>query len=166
VNSHLSDDQITEWVLGTSDEAILRHLETCHACSAEAEELQSTICSFHDALHATAERDQRFWGNQQLAFRERVSAKDWYPLHWAWLVAMVMVLITAILLTRTPNAPQNYSNEDADDALLRVIQGDLSREVPQALAPAVLIAEERNEILTKKTTRPTETTLKKRGQMK
>ena len=162
MNSHLSDDQITEWVLGTSDEPVLRHLETCHACSAEAEELRSTISSFHDAVHATAQGDQSFWRNQQLAFRERVSANDWYPLHWAWLVAMVMVLITAIFLTRTPNVPQNYSSEDADDALLKVIQGDLSRGVPQALAPAVLIAQERNEILASKSLRQSETGTRKR----
>jgi len=153
VNSHLSDDQITEWVLGTNDEFVHRHLETCHVCSAEAEELRSAISSFHDAVHAAAERDESFWRNQQLAFRERVSAKDWYPMHWAWLVAMVMVLIMAIFLTRTPNAPQNYSSEDADNALLKAVQGDLSREVPQALAPALLIAQERNEILASKLNR-------------
>lgn len=162
MNSHLSEDQITEWVLGTSDELVLRHLGACHACSVEAEELRSTISSFRDAIHTAAQRDQSFWRNQQLAFRERVSARDWYPLHWAWLVAMVMVLIAAILLTRTPNPPQNYLSEDADNALLKAVQGDLSREVPQALAPAVLIAQERNEFLANEVIRQTETLPKKR----
>lgn len=157
MNSHLNDDQITEWALGTNDEFVHRHLETCHVCSAEAEELRSTISSFHDALHAAAERDQSFWRNQQLAFRERVSAKDWYPMHWAWLLAMVTVLITAVFLARTPNAPQNYTREDADVALLKAVQGDLSREVPQALVPALLIAEERNEILANQVARTTQT---------
>jgi hypothetical protein len=68
-------------------------------------------------------------------------------MHWAWLVAMVMVLITAIFLIRTPKTLRNYPSDAADNALLNEIQGDLSREVPQALAPAVLIAEERNAIL-------------------
>ena len=63
---------------------------------------------------------------------------------------MVMVLIAALFLTRTPNPPQNSATEDADNALLQEVQGDLAREVPRALAPAVLIAEERNAILTKK----------------
>jgi anti-sigma factor RsiW len=150
MDSHLSEDQITEWVLGARDELVLRHLETCHACSAEAQQLRSSISGFRDAIHAAAQGDQSFWRHQQLAFRERVSAKDWYPLHWAWLVAMVMVLISAVFLTRTPNAPQNHSSEDADNALLKAVQGDLGREVPQALAPAVLIAQERNEILASK----------------
>jgi hypothetical protein len=147
VNNHLSEDQITEWALGTCDEFVLRHLQTCRGCSLEAEELRSALSGFRDALQAAAQRDQSFWKNQQVAFRERVSTKDWYPMHWAWLVAMVMVLITAIFLTRTPNTPRNYPSDDADSALLNAVQGDLSREVPQALAPAVLIAEERNAIL-------------------
>jgi hypothetical protein len=166
VNNHLSEDQITEWVLGTSDESVLHHLETCEVCSGEAEELRTAICSFRDSIHATAQRDQGFWRDQQLALRERVSARDWYPLHWAWAVAMVIVLITAIFLARAPHTLQNNASEDADNALLQDVQGDLAREVPQSLSPAVLIAEERNEILTKKIIRPTKTTLKKRRQMK
>jgi hypothetical protein len=162
VNNHLSEDQITEWVLGTRDEFARRHLEACEACSVEAEELRRTISNFRDSVHAVAQRDQSFWRNQQLAIRERLSARDWYPLHWGWAVAMVMVLIAAIFLMRRPNPPQNSPSEDADRALLQEVQGDLGREVPQALAPAVLIAEERNEILTNTVIQPTETTLKKR----
>jgi hypothetical protein len=150
VNNHLSEDQITEWVLGASDEYVLRHLETCDACSVEAEGLRRTIASFRDSIHVTAQRDPSFWRSQQLAIRQQVSARDWYPLHWAWAVAMVMILITAVFLTRRPNTPPNHASEDADNALLQEVQVDLGREVPQALAPAVLIAEERNAILTNK----------------
>jgi len=164
VNNHLSEDQITEWMLGTRDDFVNRHLEICRACSVAAEELQSAISCFRDSIHATAQRDNSFWREQQLAIREHASARDWYPLHWAWVVAMVMVLITAIFLTRPPNPPQNKATEDADKVLLQEVQGDLAREVPEALAPAVLIAEERNEILTNK--EQTKSTLKKRREMK
>ena len=162
MNNHLSEDQMTEWVLGTRDEYVLRHLETCQACSVEVEELRSTISSFRDAIHATAQSDQSFWRDQQLALRERVSERDWYPLHWAWAVVMVIVLITAIFLTRTPNTRQNYASDDADNALLQEVQGDLAREVPEALAPAVLIAQERNEVLTNGVIRHIEAVPKKR----
>ena len=148
MNNHLNEDQITEWVIGTNKEFILRHIEICPVCSAQAGELRSALAGFRNAIHDTAQRDERFWRTQQLAFRERASAREWYPLHWAWVVVMVMVLIAAIFLTRTPNPSRNYPSEDADYALLQAVQGDLGRGVPQALAPAVLIAEERNEILT------------------
>jgi hypothetical protein len=162
VNNHLSEDQITDWMLGARDNFVSRHLETCHACFVAAEELRSTISCFRDSIHATAQRDNSFWREQQLAISEHASARDWYPLHWAWVVAMAMVLITAIFLTRPPNPPQNKATEDADKVLLQEVQRDLGREFPEALAPAVLIAQERNEILSNKVVQQTETTLKKR----
>jgi hypothetical protein len=149
-------------MLGARDDFVSRHLVTCHACSVAAEELRSTISCFRDSIHATAQRDNSFWREQQLAISEHASARDWYPLHWAWVVAMAMVLITAIFLTRPPNPPQNKATEDADKVLLQEVQRDLGREFPEALAPAVLIAQERNEILSNKVVQQTETTLKKR----
>ena len=166
MNNHLTEDQITEWMLGTRDALVSRHLETCDACSVEAEELRRTISSFRDSIRATAQRDNSFWREQQLAISEHASARDWYPLHWAWAVAMLMVLITAIFLTRTPKSFQNDTTGDADRVLLQEVQGDLAREVPEALAPAVLIAEERNEILTNKDAHQTKSTLKKRRETK
>jgi hypothetical protein len=65
---------------------------------------------------------------------------------------------TAISPTRTPNPSQSNATEDPDKVLLQV-QADLEREVPEAVAPAVLIAEERNEILANK--EQTKTTLGK-----
>ena len=126
MNNHLSEDQITEWLLGARDEDARRHLEACGACSLEVEELRRSISGFRDSVHAAAERDQSFWRNQQLAISDRVRAKGWYPLHWAWVAAMVMVLIAAVLLMRSPNPPQNNASEDADKALLQEVQGDLS----------------------------------------
>ena len=166
MNNHLSEDQITEWMLGTRDDFVSRHLATCHACSVAVEKLRSTISCFRDSIHAAAQRDDSYWRKQQHAIREHASARDWYPLHWAWVVAVAMVLITAIFLTRTPNPPQNKATEDADKVLLQEVQRDLAREVPEALAPAVLIAEERNEILTNKDTQQTKSTLKKRREIK
>jgi hypothetical protein len=159
VNNHLSEDQIAEWVLGTRDDFASRHLETCRACSVEVKELRSTISCFRDSIHAAAERDDSYWRKRQHAITEHASARDWYPLHWAWVAAMVMVLVAALFLTRTPSPLQNKATEDADKVLLQEVQGDLAREVPEALAPAVLIAEERNEILTNK--EQTKSTLKK-----
>jgi len=65
---------------------------------------------------------------------------------------------TAISPTRTPSPSQNNATEDPDKVLLQV-QADLEREVPEAVAPAVLIAEERNEILANR--EQTKTTLGK-----
>ena len=160
MNNHLSDDQIAEWALGAKDEIVLRHLETCHECSREAEQLRCALGGFRDSIHTAARRHQSFWRNQQLAIRGRSSG--WYPLDWAWAAAMVLVLITALFLMRAPNSIRKSAGDDADNALLEQVQGDLAREVPEALAPAALIAEERNEILTNKGVQQTEVTPKRR----
>ncbi len=68
---------------------------------------------------------------------------------------------TAIFPTSTLTSSQNNATEDPDKVLLQEVESDLAREVPQAVAPAVLIAEERNEILTNKDTQQTKTTLGK-----
>ena len=128
----------------------------------EAEELLQSISIFRESLHAAAEREQSFWTKQQFALRERMATSNWSPLHWAWATAMVVILTVAIFLARSPNTPHNYVSEDADNALLQQVQGDISREVPQALAPAVLIAEERSEIMAGEVNRQSENIPKKK----
>ena len=146
VNEHLSDRQITEWILGTSEQSVTRHVQTCPTCSRETEAIRNAISGYRDSVRANASREPSFWISQELAIRERLLARAWRPVHWAWAVAMVLVLVAAIFLTRAPS--RERASEVADNALLEEIQGDLSRQIPRALAPAVLIAEERNELLT------------------
>jgi hypothetical protein len=109
---------------------------------------------------------KRFWRRLSwgLAFAATVAA--------AWIVVLRTARVhpsssvpppraanTAVLLTGAPNSSPNNATEDPDKVLLQEVQRDLAREVPQAVAPAVLIAEERNEILTNK--EQTQTTLRK-----
>jgi hypothetical protein len=42
---------------------------------------------------------------------------------------------------------QQANNDAADDVLLQQVQSDIERDYPAALAPAVLIDEERNSAL-------------------
>ena len=158
MGSHLSRDQITECMVSGNQEAVAGHLETCDACRAEVDELQRTLACFRDSIHAAAQRDDGLWRKQRLTLSERLSTKRWFPsIPWNWAAAAVLVLIAGVVLTRSPNPPQRPAREEADDALLREVQMDLGRGFPEALAPAVLIAEERNEILTREAKQKTTT---------
>jgi hypothetical protein len=75
-------------------------------------------------------------------------------------------LAVSILLTRLSERPQRPTPEEADEALLQEIQSDLGRGFPEALAPAVLIAEERDKILTSQDNQRTTRTLEQRRQLK
>jgi hypothetical protein len=63
------------------------------------------------------------------------------------MAAMVLVVSAALLLTRAPQPVQQANNDAADDVLLQQVQSDIERNYPAALAPAVLINEERNSAL-------------------
>jgi hypothetical protein len=167
MSSHLSAYQINEWIVGTDEAGAGRHLETCDACRAEAEELVRTLSCFRDSIQAAAQRDDGFWREQRLTINERLSTRRWLPATpWIWATTVLVVLALSILLTRPPQVPQYPVPEEADEALLQEIRSDIGRGFPEALAPAMLIAEERNKILTSKEARPAESTSQNRRQSK
>lgn len=156
MGNHLNEDQIAALILGTEDEFAGLHLKACDACGNEVKEMRGVLSAFRDLIHARARRDNAFWNKQSLAIMERLSARRWFPpLQWIWVAAMTVVLVTAGILTRAPRVTQTTATEEADKVLLQEIQGDLELDVPEALTPAVLIAEERNQILTNKQVRRT-----------
>ncbi|MBZ5538064.1 MAG: hypothetical protein LAO31_19085 [Acidobacteriia bacterium] len=159
MSNHLSRDQVTEWVSGTNEEGVKLHLEACDVCRFEVERVRATLAGFHDSVHALAQRDDSFWRRQQFAIRERLSVKSWFPsASWVWATAMLVVLVASLLMMRTSRIPRYGTTEAADEILLQEVQGDIAREYPEALAPAVLIAEERNEILNRKSSHPSKNT--------
>lgn len=148
MNAHLSDDQVTEWILGNYREDVSRHLEACDACRVEVVELRGTLSHFRDTVRATSRGDDTFWREQLFAVRRRLPSGRWRaPLGWIWATAATAVLVAATLLMRPSKPPQVSSARDADEDLMDAVQIDVGREYPAALAPAVLIAEERNKIL-------------------
>jgi len=167
MSSHLSAYQINEWIVGTDEAAAGRHLETCDDCRAEMDELERTLSCFRDSIHTTAQRDDGFWRQQRLTLGERLSTKRWVPsIRWIWATAVLVVLAVSIVLTRPRQVPQHPVPEEADEALLQEVRSDIGRGFPEALAPAMLIAEERNKILTSQDKQPTESTSQQRRQSK
>ena len=147
MNAHLNEQQFGELILGTGNGEIAGHIETCDACRAEAEGVRIAISAGGELVRQAAERDEIFWARQRLAIRQRVARHHFVPyVRWVAMAAMVLVVSAAFLLTR-PQPVQRANNDAADDVLLQQVQSDLGRDYPAALAPAVLIDEERNSAL-------------------
>jgi hypothetical protein len=147
MNAHLNEQQFGELILGTGNGEVVRHIETCDVCRAEAESVSTAISECRELARESAERDEIFWDRQRLAVRQRLARHRFVPhVRWVAMAAMVLVVSAAFLLTRSQPV-QRVNNDASDEVLLQQVQSDLGRDYPAALAPAVLIDEERNSAL-------------------
>jgi hypothetical protein len=129
--------------------------------------LEDAVSSFRQSIHAAARREEPFWSKERIAIGERLAASRPVPfLRWIPVTVMAAIVFAALLVIHAPRPPQPPAKDDGGEALLLEVQRDVRREVPAALAPAVLIAEERNEILAGKSNKQPQDSLTKRRQEK
>ena len=151
MDGHLTGEQIHEFVVEGKGESA-RHLESCDACRAQAEELAGTLAAFGAAVRGEAEREEWHWTRQRALIRERLLTERPPTPRWAWIpaggVLAALLLAVTLLLSRAPRTPAPITSDVADNSLLMEVQSDTQREYPAALAPVILINNERNEILT------------------
>jgi hypothetical protein len=148
MSAHLNEQQFGDLILGTSNTATARHIEVCDVCRAEAETVRIAISRYRESVRQSAERDEIFWVRQRLAIKRRRARHHFAPyIRWFAMAAMVLVVSAAFLVTRTPRPARLANTDEADNVLLQGVQSDVERDYPAALAPAVLIDEERNSAL-------------------
>jgi hypothetical protein len=149
MNAHLQDQQLADWILGARDHETAHHVAHCEACRAAIDDLDGHISDYRDRIASEADRDQIFWTRQARSIHNRLRAPRFTPvLRWACATMMMLVVSAAFLVTRVPRPQQPVVTSDsADDVLLQQIESDVAREYPAALAPAALIAEEREGAL-------------------
>ena len=148
MNSHLNEEQFTEWLLGTNERETAEHLAACDTCRAESESLRTAIAGYREAANQAAERDAAFWARQRHTIHSRNRSQRFVPyIRWAAAAVMVLVVLAAFVLTRSPQPAQRAKNDLSDDALLQQVENSLDRSYPAALAPAVLIDQERSRAL-------------------
>jgi hypothetical protein len=146
---HFNDEQLAQWMLGDHDPDAAHHLAHCDACRASIDDMETRIGNYRDAVLSYSGRGQIFWTKQALAIQDRLRARRFGPqLRWAYAATMVLVLCAAFLVTQMPRPQQQVvTSNSADDVLLQQVENDAAREYPIALAPAALLAEERDSAL-------------------
>ena len=140
MQAHLTEETIFESLLGAGDASAQQHLAACPACSQELARLRRTTSALRDSARAQAEQPESLWTRQRASAASRTSRRSVSPLTWAAALAVALLAATLIREPRpvAPPAPP----PDPDQALLVSVEQAVSRQVPQALAPAALLTQE------------------------
>lgn len=149
MSGHLSNDEFTDHLLGTAQGPTTEHIRSCAECGAEAERVARSLNAFKTWVCREASAQEPTLNVFGFAARkEKRSFVMWFS--WSAVLALI-VIAGALMMTPTqstkPEVAQSSSQPDADDALLMEVQQDLDRSVPQALAPAAMLAAERNRVI-------------------
>jgi hypothetical protein len=109
MNSHLSEEQIAEWISGQKGGEAGQHLRECPECAAEVEGTGKALLMFRDSGYACAE----YWRTQPPVRSQRRVGR------WAFAAtgAVAMAVLAAAIVLHRPPARQAQS---AQEVFLRV----------------------------------------------
>ena len=141
MHEHLSNTQMSEELLHNSSEAA-QHLAECAACRDEAARLRAALAGWKEQAHAVAERLEGFWARQRRAIAARLAHGVVQSRRLVWAATMAVLMLLATTLVEQWSRQPFPSQWDPDDALLADIERALHSDVPDALAPAALLANE------------------------
>ena len=141
MNSHLNDADMAELLM--APDSISPHLRECAACRSEVERLRRTM---DELAVAASERPAEFWQRQRLAIREQTAMAQRRlaspPPILAWAGAAAVIAVASLLVGVTPSPAPPSAQTDRDHELLLDVERMVQSDVPQALAPAALLAQE------------------------
>ena len=140
MNTHLTEEQLFESLLGAQDAAAAQHIAACTECGSQLERLRSATGALRDSARAQAEKPEGFWTSQRSTAAACSLQFSVRPLAWAAAIA-VAVLAAMVLQEPRPAAPSTPA-PDPDQALMVAVERATRRQLPQALEPAALLTRE------------------------
>ena len=132
MNSHLSSEEMVQWLSGERVEEVEEHFRDCPACKVEMQEFQNALAGFRISL-------------EQLPVPP-VSRRNMRQMLPRWILATAALS----LVVATPvywNARQQRAAEQAraDELLLQRIDASLSRSVPASMEPLMQLISKENQ---------------------
>jgi anti-sigma factor RsiW len=137
--THLSSEQISDWILGDRSPHAEQHLETCDQCHQEVARLHEGLVAFKQSVHQ--------WAAQPVQERLEVSqsrpqSRQW----WTWAVATAAAMSVALLpLYLDVREAQQTRAKAEDSLLLDQVNARLSRTVPQSMEQLMKLMDEGKE---------------------
>lgn len=125
---HLNDEELTDLLL-----------------ESDQRELEHALAELPEWLRASAQQPELFWRKQQAAIRGRIVAAR--RIVWPILAASagalaLLVFAFALLHEGAPAPPVPTAQTVSDQDLMIAVEQDVQTSVPEALAPASLLADE------------------------
>ena len=124
--THLSSEQVAEYIVGYPSPIVAEHLRDCPACRAEVVNFREALGDFRWAV--------RSWSQDQAPATRSVvpDPRWWSPSHQfagALLVAAICVIASFVI----PRHPEKVLSSDA--VLLSQVDAQVSRAVPSSMEP-------------------------------
>jgi hypothetical protein len=132
MNSHLSLEEIYQWLSGEHREEVEEHFRDCPACKAEIHQFQNALTGFRSSLQQSPVPAINY-------SRVRQALPRW-----------ILATAALALLVATPmywNARQQRAAEQAraDELLLERVNASLSRSVPASMEPLMQLISKENQ---------------------
>ncbi len=138
MKDHLSEQQLSEWILGEAGTEAGQHLDACSTCRREAEQLKEALGAFREVIHTSAGTYRSPW--RAPAPTERAGWAGFVTHRWAYAAALATILLVSVALLRFEHRTARPAAEAAaENQILMEVQNDVSETVPGALEPGELL---------------------------
>jgi hypothetical protein len=131
--THLSSEQVAEYIVGYPSPIVAQHLRDCPACRAEVVNFREALGEFRWAVRSWSEDRASEYQTGDPAMAAVVPDSRWWtPSHQfagALLVAAICVIASFVI----PRHPEKVPSNDA--VLLSQVDAQVSRTVPSSMEP-------------------------------
>lgn len=132
--THLSSEQVAEYIVGYPSPLVADHLRDCPACRAEVVNFREALGDFRWAVRSWSEEQaSEYQTNAAPAMPAPVPDPRWWtPSHQfagALLVAVICIIASFVI----PRHPEKVLSSDS--VLLSQVDAQVSRTVPSSMEP-------------------------------
>jgi hypothetical protein len=132
MKSHLTSEQISEWVLGARSRPATRHIHSCAFCRKEVRRMEETLVLFRSSVRNWTECqvDPHF----QIQF-DRVEPRSGIAFRATWAVTALVLCVLVSMAVHRGDRQGEPGVKDGDTALLNQVDREVARTVPAPMQP-------------------------------
>jgi hypothetical protein len=137
MSQHLSERQISLWMIGERTPQQEQHVRECPECGAELARLEASLALFRGSVRHWSDRQVRVpWPLAPTRGSRRYPARL-RPLRWALVAAALLVLAVVPIYRNVQDRQRQAEMARADALLLEQVDAEVSRAVPRPMEPLV-----------------------------